>query len=353
MQLPPPVKVINQSARISFFANFTGSYDAEEVRCDVIHDAWVFGGSVITDRNCVPLFSTTYHARRPRHYNAEWDEGAKTLKFAAGEVEEYNEEPLFVTNTLSDPNFAHWLVQELPTTLMLERLRAMGLLEHPTLFIAPPESVAFRADHLRDLRVNYPMVSPGRHHSTKRYRRLYVPSTHRLAHIYAFSNLVGETFRSLYEASPAQQDQGLRLFFSRRDVGNSRGFSNEDQVADALEKEFDFIRVDPGHLSEIEKRSLFGKASIIMAVHGGSLHNVMYTPPSCTVIEIFNENHQNWWNYHIAALMGRAYAAICLPLPPEQKKLPVERIVQEVEIAPFLEGVREILVASGATLDAR
>lgn len=345
--LPRPVVLVNKSDRKDFFASFTGEYMADEVRCDVIHDATVIGGSVVLDRNNIPLFSTVYHARRPYHYNGSWLENERVFHCAV-DTGEYVHGSTFFFNSLSDPQFAHWLVQELPNSVVLERLQALGLLSEPVLHMAPLNDVPFRKQHFSDLGIDFPITIPGSLHSTKHYERLYVPSLHHLPRVYAFPEIVGESFRRLHSATGNPQPENRRLFLSRKSVNLRRGYLNEDEVFRAL-ADIGFERVDPMDLPEVEKRDIFGRAEIIMDVHGGGLHNVIYTPEECHVIEIFNENHNNWWNYHISSLMGRRYSAICLPLEPSQRALPVEQICQTVDIPLFVSCVQEVLRGLGKT----
>ena len=116
-----------------------------------------------------------------------------------------------------------------------------------------------------------------------------------------------EILSKLYPVERPTSSQKLRLFVGRNNVGYRR-LLNQDEVA-ALLARAGFTPVDPGSLSFAEQAALFGRAEIVVGVHGAALTNVAFMPPGGALLELWGGLRQPHY-VDLAKIKGLRYAAV-------------------------------------------
>ncbi|MGK7894862.1 MAG: DUF563 domain-containing protein [Xenococcus sp. (in: cyanobacteria)] len=95
-----------------------------------------------------------------------------------------------------------------------------------------------------------------------------------------------------------------RFFISRKET---RRVLNESEILPVLQK-YGIESVQPEKLSFLEQVALFARAELVVAPHGAALANLIFSPPTTSVIELFSPNYVNvcfWW---VARLGGLRYS---------------------------------------------
>lgn len=100
--------------------------------------------------------------------------------------------------------------------------------------------------------------------------------------------------------------EGRKLFISRSAAtADGRTLGNQGQLEAILEK-YGFEIVLPERYSVDQQAELFSTASVVVAVHGAGLANLVYCAPGTTVIEFYGE-HLSPCYQAISALAGHRY----------------------------------------------
>lgn len=106
-------------------------------------------------------------------------------------------------------------------------------------------------------------------------------------------------------AALALPDRFPRRFFVSRRGG--RRVANEAALMPVLEH-FNIEPVQPETLGFLEQVALFARAELIVAPHGAALANLVFSPPSTAVVELFSPAYVNVCFWALAQLGGLRYA---------------------------------------------
>ena len=109
-------------------------------------------------------------------------------------------------------------------------------------------------------------------------------------------------------AAPAEAPIANRLFVSRRDA-KIRLLKNE-KTLEAMLAESGFTTFVPGKASLAEQVDAFGRADIVVSVHGAALTNLLFCRPGTLVIEIFPANFVKSTYLWLAKRLGLEYRAV-------------------------------------------
>lgn len=110
-------------------------------------------------------------------------------------------------------------------------------------------------------------------------------------------------------AFPSGQDPGDRRFYLLRGETRDRQVRDETGLVGVLEKG-GFQAIDPGRLGVRETASALSRAECIVAPHGAALTNMVFSPPGCRVVEIFNPAFTNPCYRMLAARCSHPYTAV-------------------------------------------
>lgn len=205
-----------------------------------------------------------------------------------------------IASTLGE-GYCHWLLDELPRLLLLEKTdgvttliahteepyarEALALRGWPGAVIEPVRRGHWQCD---DLIV--PTLTGWTGRATSRQIQL-----------------VTEFTRSLQSADSVA---GERIYISRT-AARRRRVINEAEVA-AMLKAVGFTEVRVEELSWREQINVFRRAKLIVAPHGAGLANLIFCQRGTRVIEFFSRAYLNGCFWQLAALQGLDY----LPLVP-------------------------------------
>lgn len=96
-----------------------------------------------------------------------------------------------------------------------------------------------------------------------------------------------------------------RIYITRR-LAERRRIANEDELEPILSKNgFEIIEAE--RLSFREQVCLFSQAEAVVALHGAGLTNLLFAPPGCKVLEIFDPNHMKVMYYALADVLDQRY----------------------------------------------
>jgi hypothetical protein len=232
-----------------------------------LENATIFGGGTIGigDGN---FLSESVHISTDRSKNSP---GEKHLDARTRTV---FERAIFVGRQVQTENYGHYLVEVLPRLVLCEDVLPddVPLLIHES--GDPHAAYMLRFAGFDPKRIRWITREP------VNVETLYWPTPNTL-HPLHHSPLIFPCLRSL---APLQSRAvpRRRLFVSRADTVRRR-LLNEDQVFDELAP-WRFERVLPGKMSFEEQIDLFGDASLVVAICGAGLTNMVFMPPGGTVI---------------------------------------------------------------------
>jgi len=98
-----------------------------------------------------------------------------------------------------------------------------------------------------------------------------------------------------------------RIFICRQSA-KSRRVVNWRECIEVLDR-YGFISIDPASLNLKESISLISSAKIIMGVHGAGLANIIFCPPTATIIELFGAHYTTQYRI-LAQQLGLQYFAL-------------------------------------------
>ena len=99
-----------------------------------------------------------------------------------------------------------------------------------------------------------------------------------------------------------------KIYVSRRD-SQRRRLINEEGVEDFCRSR-GFVVVTPSSLSVTDQARLFRGARWIIAPHGASLVNSVFSHPGTAILELLMDTYLNWCNRQLAACMQLRYGCV-------------------------------------------
>jgi hypothetical protein len=197
----------------------------------------------------------------------------------------------------SNPNYYHWLIEELPLVLRTHEIAPQStLIVNVNGRTRKHDQVA---NHLGMDLISAPItISIGHHIMPGRANDSWFIHPRDQVRLTEFG-------RSLTENLDVFGKD--RVYVSRRN--SSRSIPEESQLEDLLRAEGFFI-AHLENMSWTDQVSLFQGARVVVGPHGAGLSNLVFTPTGATVIELTNGYHYNRcfeWITHIA---GHKYIKI-------------------------------------------
>lgn len=205
--------------------------------------------------------------------------------------------------TIAGPSvegYAHWIMDALPRLFGFERLGIDDMK-----ILVPQELTAWQEETVRMLGLDPERFVPIGNRDV-RVQFLYLPS-----HVGSPGNLHPWGCRWLRERllgaiEPKRRDR--RLYVTRR-RSTRRRVVNEDAIEPIL-RDFGFEIVETENLGMREKAQLFAEAEMVAGPHGAGLTNILFAPPGCRVVEIFDPGHVNVLYYSLADLLDQPYGGL-------------------------------------------
>jgi capsular polysaccharide biosynthesis protein len=197
--------------------------------------------------------------------------------------------------------YYHWLMESLPRLQLLEwagfdpfRFDHFLLNEKPHRF------------HLETLDILG--IPPAKRHWTSKAQTLeceYLVAPYLPAHRKFFPLWVAHFLRERFLPLAKRLPVGDRLFISRK-RGHRRRLANESEIESLLHRA-GFKTVYLEDYSFVEQVGLFASASIIAAIHGSGLSNLVFAGPGTKIIELFAPTYVNHCYQRIAKSMSFDY----------------------------------------------
>lgn len=225
-----------------------------------------------------------------------------------------------------DTGYFHWLLEIIPNVL-----DALEIEPEARIFISPNRSkyvtdaieVLFGANTIEERCIvrSFPQTCV----------RLILPACE------AFSGFVlprsVETLREAFQ--PKEKDKtsepGRKIYISRRGAPK-RAVENEKELEDTLEKVgFGIVRLE--RFSFCEQIELMSRASVIVAMHGAGLSNIIWARKPCRIVEVFPIDCYNDCFARLALTCGYDYQMTRCDKgrPGTNGRIPVSEVVRLAE----------------------
>lgn len=303
---------------------FEQAYRQDPVFVHVLNDATLIDGVVAASRSGTPFYETTYQAglRTAPLANLVMERDDQVF-FDATVTTRFESAPALLLNTLVG-NFGHWHVQSLPNLMVLDVLRKAGLSEADGMVLYVTNGFS----HEPFRRPSIERMGYGGHATFDpwafkpdgciAFRKLIVPSLHRIPTLQRFPAMLGRSLEPLRPARATHAASRSRLYLSRKDVGARRHIINEDELVARLAR-LGFVPIVCGDLSYREQEEAFANAEMIVGPHGGALTNMAFSPPGTKILEIFHGLQLNGWYKNLANILGHRYGFVGFD-PPESER---------------------------------
>lgn len=210
------------------------------------------------------------------------------------------ENALMIQDLIRQPNFCHWLLDQLPRLRHLEDSQRIIMYK-----LAP-----FMKNMLDIMGIDPNRVYELQERAVVCVKNLSIESSMARDFSHPIQHGNKELIDFVKQSLSAQLDESKnekkksRIYLSRNKY-EGRRISNEADLLSILEK-YDFHTVYPEELSVGEQISLFTDADVIVSPHGASLANIIFCK-NVTLVEIFNQNYGTPTFYLIAKLLGFQY----------------------------------------------
>jgi len=236
-----------------------------------------------------------------------------------------------VIATTLGTGYGHWLLDELPRLLSLERDAAETLIAHA---LQPFSRAAL--EH-RGWRGAVMHAKRGAHVQCE---QLVVPSlagtvvqpTRRAL------DLITEFTTALQTGPPGFAE---RIYLTREGA-RRRTVTNESELWPALQGA-GFVRVRLEELTWTEQINAFRHAKVVVAPHGAGLANLIFCQPGTRVVELFNRSYVHGCFWRLAALQGLDYRPV---VPESADPLGQSTSCNRLDIRADVRQVRKALNAS-------
>ena len=203
-----------------------------------------------------------------------------------------------VVATTLGAGYGHWLLDELPRLLSLERVAADTLIAHA---LQPFSRVALEHRGWTGAVLH---AERGGHFQCE---QLIVP------------NLAGTVVQPTRRAldliteftTPLQTGRfgfGERIYLTREGA-RRRTLTNEPELWTELQGT-GFVRVRLDELTWMEQINAFRRAKVVVAPHGAGLANLVFCQPGTRVVELFNRSYVHGCFWRLAALQRLDYRPI-------------------------------------------
>ena len=234
--------------------------------------------------------------------------GEQFDQLLAKEVNSFNAEEvldsaLMIQDLIPQPNYCHWLLDQLPRTYQLEP--AQHLIMHT---LAP-----FMQKMLEKMGIESERVIETNTSSIIKVKRLSIESSMAKHFHHPCQEMNGTLVEYVKNGlaagvAPVKENCRHKYVYISRNRAARRRVSNETELVKCLES-YDFKVLYPEDLSMAEQISVFRDASVIVTPHGAGLANILFCKEA-TVIEIFNQNYGTPTFRLMCQLMGLDYQHI-------------------------------------------
>jgi len=301
---------------------FLQGYHAAPVFLNILHEADLVCGSVVVRRDGIVMAETTSFVQN-RTANLDYALSADSTRAYLPDVPNI---PVrwpgtgFLLNTVNS-NYGHWHLQSAVNADAYHSIKA-ALQEE--IYVLSLDGLG--SEHFRPAAHAALGLSPEKVISTPRFpslirekfERLIVPSALAVSPGVAFHPHLVKSLERLKR--PRTIDGARRLYLSRKDVSNSRGIINTEELFQALQT-LGFVEIVTSEMSYEEELQAFSDADVVVAPHGGGLTNMIAREPGLKVFELLHSKLLNGWYKNLSAISGHEYAAYCVePLPEEASK---------------------------------
>ncbi len=233
----------------------------------------------------------------------------------------------------------HFIMDRLPKLYYALHRFALGA-DAPLEILVNDGLPGFQTDVYRFLTERHPNLRITTVPQTERWRfdTLHVVDTWQNTKSTLADPAVLEFIRTLYKGGYGVSDETprRRLWVSREDT-KKRRLGNEQALQPILERH-GFETVMPGKLSFADQVRLFAQAEVIAGTHGAGLTNILFSPRSARVLEIFPENKLRNTYFLMSRSLGQTYRYLIAGPAGARERF-------EVDPAAFDQALGEIVTA--------
>lgn len=209
----------------------------------------------------------------------------------------------FLLASTGAETFYHWMLESLPRLALWKM--AGGSLREVDHWLVSRKSPSFVRESLTHFGIPWERVldfSENQHWACEALELSSLASDWGMP-----SDLAVNFLRSSFGV-PTASGNAKRLYLVRGETRDRRVMEETALVA-ALEKE-GFLPLDPGRIGIRATAAALAGAEWIIAPHGAALTNMVFAPPGCKILEIFNPSFTNPCYRMLSARCGHKY--VCL-----------------------------------------
>ena len=208
----------------------------------------------------------------------------------------------FLLASTGAETFYHWMLESLPRLALWKMAGGSpGEVDH---WLVSRKSPSFVRESLTHLGIPWEKVLDFSENQHWVCEALELSS---LASDWGMPSALAVNF--LRKAFPENAGSAGRRFYLRRGETKDRRVRDEEDLVVLLEKK-GYQTLDPRRLGVRETATALSRAECIVAPHGAALTNMVFSPPGCRVVEIFNPAFTNPCYRMLAARCGQPYTAV-------------------------------------------
>jgi hypothetical protein len=208
--------------------------------------------------------------------------------------------PIIPFKVRRDQNYFHFLVQQMPATLLaLKHCHISDISPH---ILRPMRLSSFEEEFLN--LVDIPKIK-----ATNNYiyaNKVILPRVGDLSILNKESLILIKEWQEEVKNSELRKIKCMnqRIFISRK--GNSR-YGEIDAEIEALMSRQGFLIVEPNKLSFIDQIRLFSDCKMLVSSHGAGMANMMFMPPGGKVVELNTFGFTNLLIKSLSEVCGHEY----------------------------------------------
>jgi capsular polysaccharide biosynthesis protein len=256
----------------------------------------------VTGKNCIvitPGDKVIAEVSRQFGVNDDYSKAAILRKIKLPALTKFDG-VLGVAGYAGGDNYWHWTFDILPRIYLLQQ---SGLIHQCDKILINPLHLPYQQHTLTQLGIPMDKFVYSGDQMHIQAKKLLVPGIPEHKDHIPYWSL--EFLRGLFKPAPKATSFGKKIFITRKKARN-RKIVNEDALLNILQPlGFNVLALED--LTVSEQVQLFEQADVLIAPHGASQTNLIYSRPGTTIIELFSPGWIHYLYWSMSAQLGIRY----------------------------------------------